>query len=242
MEEIKTKAIVLSSKDYKEKDKLVNLFSLELGNITATLKGCKSPTSKLRFAYQPICFADYLIGKQNGHYMIINCTLLESFFDIVNNPSDYMQSSLMLEIVQNLKYIEEYQKVFIELLYSLKAICYDKVNCKLVCEKFMLNILKTLGFSFNFKCCMQCKLPFINNIYLNLDSGALLCHNCNNMEDLLVSKNELANMRIIDSCEYSRLNTIKIKQEVLDSILKLTLLDLEERLLLKLKSRQYLIN
>ena len=41
MEQIKFTGIVLKSVDYKEKDKLLTIFSLELGKITATLKGVK---------------------------------------------------------------------------------------------------------------------------------------------------------------------------------------------------------
>ena len=42
MEDTKVKAIVLDSKDYKDKDKLVTLFTLENGLVSAVAKSVKS--------------------------------------------------------------------------------------------------------------------------------------------------------------------------------------------------------
>lgn len=240
MEELKVKAIVLNSRDYKEKDKLVELYSLEQGKITVLLKGCKMPTSKLRFAYQSFCFADFLLVKNNNFYVVTNCNLIDSFYDLVNDTSNFIKASLMLEIADNLKYVTETQGVFLNLLYALKAICYEKIDCKIVCTKFILEVLKILGYKPNFNTCLVCKLPFINSVYLNLDSGAFVCNNCTNGQDVSVSKNQLACMKIIDNCEYERLGSIKIKNEVLNEIVDLLVENLEIRIGTKLKSKEML--
>ena len=62
------KGIVLSSYDYKEKDKLVEIFSAEQGKIIAILKGCKAPSAKLKFAFQPFCFAEFSIIRSGKFY------------------------------------------------------------------------------------------------------------------------------------------------------------------------------
>ena len=64
MNELKLKAIVLSSIDYSEKDKIIKLFSLEEGIISAVLKGVRSQNAKLKFASQPFCFADFNLIKK----------------------------------------------------------------------------------------------------------------------------------------------------------------------------------
>ena len=49
MEELKVTGIVLGNIDYKENDKLVTIYSLELGVINAQLRGVKQAKSKLQF-------------------------------------------------------------------------------------------------------------------------------------------------------------------------------------------------
>ena len=63
-------AVVLNSIDYKEKDKLVKLFTAETGVISAVLKGVKSANSKLKFACQPFCFAEFELVKKGEFYTI----------------------------------------------------------------------------------------------------------------------------------------------------------------------------
>ena len=61
MDDLKYKGIVLAARDHKEKDKLVTLFTLEQGKITALLKGVKAPKAKLAFAAQLFCFGEFLL-------------------------------------------------------------------------------------------------------------------------------------------------------------------------------------
>ena len=76
MSETKVKAIVLGGIDYKEKDKLVNLFTLEKGIVTVVFKSVKSPNAKLKSAKEMFSFGDfiYVEGKYNKrHKKILYC-------------------------------------------------------------------------------------------------------------------------------------------------------------------------
>ena len=59
MEDIEVTGIVLNSMPYKEKDKLIHIFTVELGTITGILKGIASPKAKLKFAGQAFCFGKF---------------------------------------------------------------------------------------------------------------------------------------------------------------------------------------
>lgn len=242
MEEIKIKGIVLNSKDYKEKDKLVEIFSLELGKIFACLKGCKTPTSKLKFAYQPFCFAEFLLSKQGDNYLITNATLLDSFFDITNNAVTYMNSSLILELTGECLVGEHVNSLmFLNVLDTLKVICYDKVSSKLALIKFCENLLSYFGYKLTFNKCSNCKMDFTNNIFFDLDSGELLCGNCKTINSMQVSKIELACLRIIDQTDFNRLSSIKFKENVLNSVINLLCENFEYRIGKKLKTKKMLV-
>ena len=56
MEE-KLNALMLRGVDYKDNDKMLTLYSLERGLVSAGIKGVKKAGAKLKFASQPFCFA-----------------------------------------------------------------------------------------------------------------------------------------------------------------------------------------
>lgn len=51
--EFKTDALVIKATDYKENDKLLNLFTPSRGKLTAGIRGVRKPKAKLAFAAQP---------------------------------------------------------------------------------------------------------------------------------------------------------------------------------------------
>ena len=59
--EYKVDALVLRTADYGESDKMLTLFSLQQGKISAAAKGVRKAGAKLRFAAQPFCFAEYVL-------------------------------------------------------------------------------------------------------------------------------------------------------------------------------------
>jgi len=188
METIITKGIVLCSYDYKEKDKLVELFSVELGRITAILKGCKAPSAKLKFAFQPFCFAEFSVVKNGKFYQITNACLIDSFFNISADLDKYYLSNVLLEICSVCTAQEEQNtKLFLLLANALKNICYDGINPYLVTLKFCTDVLIMSGYKPDFKNCQVCGLAYTNKIYLNLDSGEFTCISCKTDSSMLVA-------------------------------------------------------
>ena len=82
MEEIKVRGIVIKATDYKDSDKLVTIFSAELGLIKARARGVKKAKAKLAFAVQPFAFIEFLLTEKGGFYTIINATSIDQFFNV----------------------------------------------------------------------------------------------------------------------------------------------------------------
>ena len=62
--EIKVDALVLRTADFGENDKMLTLFSLQRGKLSAAAKGVRKAGAKLRFAAQPFCFAEYVLAEK----------------------------------------------------------------------------------------------------------------------------------------------------------------------------------
>ena len=66
--EIIVNAIVLKTVDYKDNDKILTLYSLEKGIITAGIKGVKKSGAKLKFASEPFAFCEYVLAQKGDKY------------------------------------------------------------------------------------------------------------------------------------------------------------------------------
>jgi hypothetical protein len=67
----KVKGIVISSKDYKDNDKLLTLFTLEKGIVFAKIVGVKKPNAKLKAVKELFCFAEFDLARK-GDFLTIS--------------------------------------------------------------------------------------------------------------------------------------------------------------------------
>ena len=65
MEE-KLSGIVLGGVNFSENDKILNIFTLEKGVISAKIKGVKKAGAKLKFASEPFCFAEFIFSDRKS--------------------------------------------------------------------------------------------------------------------------------------------------------------------------------
>ena len=234
-ENICVTGIVLSSMPYKDKDRIIHIFSVELGVVSGILKGVMSPNSKMKFASQPFCFGKFDLTKSKDMYIVKGVELIETFFDITNDYDKYKLSSLMLEIckiIMKPNIISE--SLFISLLKSLQGIVYEETSYKLVVTKFLLRVLDIMGYGLNFETCDNCGLKFMGDIKFDAYSGSFRCYNCSDGQ--LVSKQDFVNLKIISATDFDRLKTIKVASDSQFRILELLILDLSTRLNVRFKS------
>ena len=226
----------MTSMPYREKDRLIHLFSVELGNITAILKGVASAKSKLKFAGQPFCVGKFELAKAHDFYVVKGVELIDSFFDISNDYDIFKYSSSMLEICNFLlkpNIISE--NLFINLLKSLNNIVYNHVNVKVVLIKFFTDLLENIGYKLNFDICDHCGMTMMGNIKFNFDTGTFRCASCSSLGDR-VDSSEFVSLKVISNCSIEKLNTIRINETILDNLISLLIKNIEHRVNYKFKS------
>lgn len=223
MEEYKVHGIVLNSSDYMERDKIITLFTLELGKISAKLKGVKSSKAKLKFAGQPFCFGEWVLNKTADKYTVVSCSLIDSFYDLTINYDLFLNASKILKTINyTFKPNMINETMFLAVINLLKFLVYGDCNKDLILLKMYFEILKESGYMASYTNCVKCGKPLVSNIYLDLNSSGFCCENCSNIEsDLLLTRQEFAYMKIISSTSVNKIETIKIPESVVFNILNI---------------------
>ncbi|MBQ7351892.1 MAG: DNA repair protein RecO [Clostridia bacterium] len=235
MEDIAVIGIVINSMPYKEKDKLIHIFTVELGKITATLKGVSSPKAKLKFAGQPFCFGKFELSPSGEFYVVKGVELIDSFYDLTADYAKFSLASLMLEacsIILKPNIISE--SLFICLIKSLQNLVYNGLNEYIIVLKFLITIFELIGYGLNFNVCDNCGMRFMGDIKFDRESGTFRCSACSG--GIKISARDFMNIKLISTTDYDKLSTLKLQNDSIKTGIKLMIQNLSHKLNVKFKS------
>lgn len=139
-------AILTKSSDYRENDKLVRLFTLEGGIITAVMKGVKKAGAKLKFGAQPFAFCEYALVQNGAYSTITGCVQIEDLFALSQDYDVFKYSSLILEAADAAASGQANPALFVRLLKAFREILYKDANPLKVCGSFFFDMLMLCGF------------------------------------------------------------------------------------------------
>ena len=76
------KGLVIRTVDLKEADRLITIFTDELGVVSALAKGARSLKSRKMSSTMQFCYSKFVLYKKGDNYWIKEAELIESFFGI----------------------------------------------------------------------------------------------------------------------------------------------------------------
>lgn len=232
-----TKCIVLRTVDYQESDKILTLFSVDLGKLSATLKGCRKAGAKLKYVGQPFCFAEFSLVKRGENFVVTNAGEIETFFSITQDYENLKYASAMLEMATLvLNEGEPNTGLFLVLLKSLKEISEKPNQTSKVFIKFMLELFKNTGYALEFSHCSQCGGEFGTKVLFDFDLGNFVCGLCKGNFCVDASLKALGSFKLIDSTPLEKLETVKVLDSVFAEMLTILNQNFELRFNRKIKS------
>lgn len=221
MEEIRTKGVVIDAIDYKEYDKIITIFTLELGVIKAVVKGVKRPTAKMRFAGQILCFGEFILSKRGDMYTVITLDLVESFFEIAYNYEKFLLSVDFIKIVKFVnKYNPDSSELFVVFVAILNVLLKTQTDNNVVYIKFLIETLKALGYEHEYKICEKCRKPHEEYAYIDKFSGAIVCRDCVKDKSLRLNKDICDFLDLVAGTSYVELEGLTLPEEKLLNALK----------------------
>lgn len=179
MEE-KLNGIVIGGVNYGENDKILSIFTLEKGTVSARIKGVKKAGAKLKFAAEPFCFAEYVFMVNGLHRTVKNASLIDSYYPIREDIVKYFCAGTVLEFLR--KFLKEEivsPEIFVLALDTLKELAYGEMLPEYVTVKFLVKALQFTGYGLRISSsCDVCGCDKILRPFFNADSGSFTCADC----------------------------------------------------------------
>ncbi len=229
MPSTKVKGIIIESKDLKEKDRAVSIYTLEKGIIRAIFRGVRSEKAKLKASKNVFTFGDFFIENTKGNNIVSQVDVIETFYDLGQDLNKYYEACSIIDVVKKLATQESDPVFFVSILKALKILCYENVEKNMVLCKFLMDVFSGSGFPINFDECASCKAKITGKKFINYDYGELVCGHCRTYTSEELSPSVFSALKILSEVDYEKLNTLHLSQNTVKDSLKILLKNFQAR-------------
>jgi DNA repair protein RecO (recombination protein O) len=224
-----TQGIVLKQTKLGEFDKIVTIYTPELGKLQAVAKGACRPKSKLGGNVEPLTYSLMLLAKGRNLDIITQSQTINGFLALKSDLWRMACGLYILELIDSFT-VEgsESRPLFVLLLEVLNQLSEPDSN-ETILRYFELHLLHYLGYRPQLHRCVNCDSPVKPVVnFFSLSKGGLMCPHCNTEEDhryeqveaislkpsLPLSVGALKVLRLWQSCDYATARRVRVKLEL----------------------------
>jgi len=144
---IKTEAIILKSADANEVDRILTIYSQELGKINISAKGVKKLESKLRYSIEPISWIQMILVEGKNILILKDAVIKDQFLKIKRDWEKIKIAKKLVDLIDEAIVGEECDKEIWKLVsMTFKSLNENKISPKLTVSDFQKNLIKLLGY------------------------------------------------------------------------------------------------
>jgi DNA repair protein RecO (recombination protein O) len=200
MANYKTQAINLKSYNLGEADKIVVMYSRDLGIIRCVAKGIKKPTSKLGGRMELLASNKLLVAKGKKLDIVCQAELIDSFKGVRRNITNLTYAMYCGELVSTfgLEHDTNSNKIYDILFESLKNIALSTTTDEALWAtiRFKLVFMDLLGYAVELNHCVKCNNLIKNSGFtFSAEAGGIVCKNCSsNLRESVEINNNILNI------------------------------------------------
>lgn len=174
---VTVRGLIIRTVDYKESDRLVSIFTDEMGLVSAMARGARSMRSRNLSSTMQFCYGRFVLYKKGDLYWIRETELLDSFFKLRDSIDKLALASYLCDVLGYVT-VEAAEHDLLRLaLNSLFAIGEGKYPLDLIKAAFELRASAILGFMPDVLSCRECGQGE-GDFFLDVLDGTAECSEC----------------------------------------------------------------
>lgn len=220
---VKVSGIVIKQVDFGESNRILTIFTKEMGIINAVLYGAKSKRNKTSGNCQFLTYADFLLKTgTNDLYTIQSAEPIECFFKIAEDIVKLSLCVYFTDLVYKLININTPDENMLRLLLnSVYVLSEDKKSEKLVKAVFELRAMSYGGYMPNLACCSEC-FESSKPVAFSPKRGGIVCKKCVNAGDYYINSDVYNTLGYIITADEKRIFSFSGSDEVIKTISKIS--------------------
>lgn len=173
--------IVTRYANYRESDRMLNIFTAEYGMIGAVARGCRKPNSPLLGASEVFVYGEFVIFEKQGKYTVNSCDVRESFYPLRQDMDRFSAGIHMLEMINaGVTECEKCSGLLRLLYYALSYLAYTEQNPLDAALCFSVKALGIQGYTPTITQCARCgcDLRGLPRMGFDPEAGGAVCGAC----------------------------------------------------------------
>lgn len=171
------RGLVIRTVDIKETDRLITIFTEEMGVVSAMARGARSLKSRKMSSTMQFCYSSFVLYTQGDKYWIKEASLIESFFDIRKTIEGLSLANYIAEVLSDVAIAEADKDLLRLSLNSLYAIASGKYEINKIKAVFEIRAASILGFMPDVIACHKCG-ERLGEFFFDIMDGSIECHKC----------------------------------------------------------------
>lgn len=211
----RVEGIVLSTQDYSDSSKIINVITKKYGIIGMIAKGCKSIKSNLRSTTDKLTYGYFNIYyKENKLSILSSVDVIDNFKNIKKDITKISYASYLLDLTGQV--IKQTHKDIFDLFINALIKINENYDPLVIMNILEFKYLDYLGVMPIIDCCSKCGNK--NNIAtLSASCGGYVCNNCLTSEKILSDKT-IKLIRMFYYLDISKITKLEISKEVKNEI------------------------
>lgn len=206
--------IVIHSNDYKDADKIVTIFTKELGKLQFLARGVRKITSKNRSSIDIFTYGEYLLSKGKAYYILSQGKVINGYMflrkDLLKTAVGMTINIFLLDVI----YENDPQKEIFNLYTWTLNHLEKSSNPRMLLRYFLIKSILFLGHKPPLEECNVCG-KMNEDYFYDFNEGTLICKNCGNTGFSL--SRELIELYIaLENDDFKNLGNIKLNNSTLE--------------------------
>ncbi|MBI2847773.1 MAG: DNA repair protein RecO [Chloroflexi bacterium] len=179
-----TEAIIIKKTRLGEADRILTLYTPDLGKIQGVAKGVRRPKSKLAGHLEMLTHSTVSFARGRNLDTIIGSQTINSFLPLKSDIDRTARALYLVELVNQFtaEHVED-RRLFWLLLETMQQLCLPENN-ELLLRYFELHLLDAAGYRPQLQQCVHCRhtlTPVVN--YFSPGGGGVLCPDCRHSQN-----------------------------------------------------------
>jgi DNA repair protein RecO (recombination protein O) len=172
---------VLKAEDYRENDKLVDIYTDRFGKIEVIVRGAKRVISKLAGKCQPFILLYLTVSPGHFWWHLASLETSRGFYGIWQDLTKLKVGSKILMSVDSFvrpgKKDQRLFRLIFDAFAALDSTSSAKSKIILIC--FLIKMVSLLGYQPNLETCLFCRENKVDKLgFFHLAKGGAICKNC----------------------------------------------------------------
>ena len=177
---IRVEAVVLRHTDYGEADRILSLYTRQLGKTRALVKGARKVTSRKAGHLEPFTHVKLQLAKGRDLLLVTQADTIEAYLPFGEDLLLMSHASYVVELLDRFTYDDgaENAPIF-RLLTDTLARLASKSDAWLTIRYYEMRLLDYLGFRPQLLECANCGRDIIaEDQFFSFSAGGVICPNC----------------------------------------------------------------